>query len=350
MGATLTTPLSPRRTSYPPKDHSHTPHHFHVNTNLNYWALPSLPQESQEEGTEVKPEAAIGAAANSSHYSKRGSIPSRVAPRFSCMGIMLDNADGLPVFSGISYFPRPCIPALLHTHLASHSSALKNLLVVNSGTNISYTLQFKVNSQNTFCLGVEILKHSEGISPAGYSLTMHQRHPAATKLHISHRHTEIGWRGEGRWRGGKERGGERERERKREREREREREKERGERKRERKRERERERREKEREKERGGERGRERERREKCMHTSLHEKEGECTPATSTSSINVPDSQPPANRQYAYLTARFPSSSLSLWCSCSLRHPEMRIVCLARSSVARFGGTAVGGSPEMVA
>ncbi|KAJ8878416.1 hypothetical protein PR048_018994 [Dryococelus australis] len=33
------------------------------------------------------------------------------------------------VFSGMSLFPRPCIPALLHTHLASHSSALKNSML-----------------------------------------------------------------------------------------------------------------------------------------------------------------------------------------------------------------------------
>ncbi|KAJ8868580.1 hypothetical protein PR048_030118 [Dryococelus australis] len=39
-----------------------------------------------------------------------------------------DDAAGWRVFSGISRFPRPCIPALLHIHLAPTSSALKTSL------------------------------------------------------------------------------------------------------------------------------------------------------------------------------------------------------------------------------
>ncbi|KAJ8887684.1 hypothetical protein PR048_013902 [Dryococelus australis] len=43
------------------------------------------------------------------------------------------------------------------------------------------------------------------------------------------------------------------------------------------------------------------------CLPDISPLKEGERMPVPSASSINVPDSQPPADRQYAYLTARFP-------------------------------------------
>ncbi|KAJ8887484.1 hypothetical protein PR048_013699 [Dryococelus australis] len=58
------------------------------------------------------------------------SIPGGVAPRFSHVGIVSDDAAGWRVFSGISRFPRPCIMAMLHTHLASPSSALKTSIRV----------------------------------------------------------------------------------------------------------------------------------------------------------------------------------------------------------------------------
>ncbi|KAJ8891739.1 hypothetical protein PR048_004274 [Dryococelus australis] len=58
------------------------------------------------------------------HLGELGSIPGGVAPLiFSCA--VPDGASGRRVFSGISRLPRPCIPALLPTHLASPSSALK---------------------------------------------------------------------------------------------------------------------------------------------------------------------------------------------------------------------------------
>ncbi|KAJ8867415.1 hypothetical protein PR048_031216 [Dryococelus australis] len=59
------------------------------------------------------------------HLGKPGSISSRVAPGFSQVGIVPDDAADRPVFSGISRFPRPCVPAPLHTRLASPSSAAK---------------------------------------------------------------------------------------------------------------------------------------------------------------------------------------------------------------------------------
>ncbi|KAJ8883336.1 hypothetical protein PR048_015179 [Dryococelus australis] len=61
-----------------------------------------------------------------SRLDKSGSIPCGDAPGFSHVEIVLDDAAGRRVFSGISRFPRCCIPVPLYTHLASlPSSALK---------------------------------------------------------------------------------------------------------------------------------------------------------------------------------------------------------------------------------
>ncbi|KAJ8889717.1 hypothetical protein PR048_009218 [Dryococelus australis] len=51
-----------------------------------------------------------------SHRGEPGSIPGRVTV-FSQVGIVLDNAVGRRVFSGISRFPHPFIPAPLHIYL-----------------------------------------------------------------------------------------------------------------------------------------------------------------------------------------------------------------------------------------
>ncbi|KAJ8897817.1 hypothetical protein PR048_003170 [Dryococelus australis] len=55
------------------------------------------------------------------HASYQGEPCSKtggVAPGFSHVGIVPDDAARLRVFSGISRFPRPCIPMLLKTALA----------------------------------------------------------------------------------------------------------------------------------------------------------------------------------------------------------------------------------------
>ncbi|KAJ8896533.1 hypothetical protein PR048_001877 [Dryococelus australis] len=59
-----------------------------------------------------------------SHQGEPGPIPCGVAPGFSRVGIVPDDAAGLRVLSRISRFPRPFIAAPLHTHLAAPSSAL----------------------------------------------------------------------------------------------------------------------------------------------------------------------------------------------------------------------------------
>ncbi|KAJ8896824.1 hypothetical protein PR048_002170 [Dryococelus australis] len=52
-----------------------------------------------------------------SHQGEPGSIPFGVAPGFSHVGIGPDDAADGRVFSGISRFPRPLIPALIHTRI-----------------------------------------------------------------------------------------------------------------------------------------------------------------------------------------------------------------------------------------
>ncbi|KAJ8874481.1 hypothetical protein PR048_025341 [Dryococelus australis] len=61
------------------------------------------------------------------------------------LGIVPDEATGQRVFSGISRFPRPCNPALLLTHLASSTSALKNSMLRSgdTATHIKYHITSK---------------------------------------------------------------------------------------------------------------------------------------------------------------------------------------------------------------
>ncbi|KAJ8871730.1 hypothetical protein PR048_028066 [Dryococelus australis] len=54
---------------------------------------------------------------------------SGVAPGFSHLRIVPDDTAGRRFFSGISHFLHPFIPALLHTHLTSPSSALKTSIL-----------------------------------------------------------------------------------------------------------------------------------------------------------------------------------------------------------------------------
>ncbi|KAJ8869303.1 hypothetical protein PR048_030877 [Dryococelus australis] len=66
-----------------------------------------------------------------SHPAEPASIPGGVAPRFPYVVIVPNDVAGRRVFSGISHFPRLFIPALLHSHLASPSSALKTSMTVD---------------------------------------------------------------------------------------------------------------------------------------------------------------------------------------------------------------------------
>ncbi|KAJ8894265.1 hypothetical protein PR048_006877 [Dryococelus australis] len=53
-----------------------------------------------------------------SHKGKHGSTPGGVDPGFSHVGIVLADAAGWRIFSGICRFPRPCVPVPHYTHTA----------------------------------------------------------------------------------------------------------------------------------------------------------------------------------------------------------------------------------------
>ncbi|KAJ8878707.1 hypothetical protein PR048_019292 [Dryococelus australis] len=59
-----------------------------------------------------------------SHQGEPGSIPGRVTPGFSQVGIVPDDAAGRRVFTGIPRFPFSCIPALLYSDLISLETSL----------------------------------------------------------------------------------------------------------------------------------------------------------------------------------------------------------------------------------
>ncbi|KAJ8894007.1 hypothetical protein PR048_006615 [Dryococelus australis] len=60
-----------------------------------------------------------------SHLGEPDSITGGFTPEYPHVGIVLGDAIGRWVFLGISRFPRPCIPALLHFHHFSSSLVLK---------------------------------------------------------------------------------------------------------------------------------------------------------------------------------------------------------------------------------
>ncbi|KAJ8880395.1 hypothetical protein PR048_016864 [Dryococelus australis] len=66
----------------------------------------------------------------SSHQGEPGSIPGRVNPGFSQVGIVPYDAAGRWVFSGSSRFPRSWIAVLLHSRIISLSSAFNNSLLL----------------------------------------------------------------------------------------------------------------------------------------------------------------------------------------------------------------------------
>ncbi|KAJ8869873.1 hypothetical protein PR048_028882 [Dryococelus australis] len=75
------------------------------------------------------PKTVVSSLQTAYHPGEQGSIPGGVSSGFSHVGIVAADAAARRVFSGISRFPRPFIPALLHTRLASLSLALKTSLL-----------------------------------------------------------------------------------------------------------------------------------------------------------------------------------------------------------------------------
>ncbi|KAJ8875321.1 hypothetical protein PR048_023216 [Dryococelus australis] len=88
------------------------------------------------------------------------SPPGRVAHRFSHVRIVTDDAAGRRVLSGISRFPRPRIPALLHSHPISPSSALK-ILDVKSRPNLFTYIRHGTAHQTVKKQSLWYMQHDE---------------------------------------------------------------------------------------------------------------------------------------------------------------------------------------------
>ncbi|KAJ8888578.1 hypothetical protein PR048_008070 [Dryococelus australis] len=77
----------------------------------------------------IGPRRLSGFSLLTSHQGESSSIPGRVTPRFSKVGIVRDDTTGRWVFSGISRFHPPFIPAQFHssiTHICSQDLAVKS--------------------------------------------------------------------------------------------------------------------------------------------------------------------------------------------------------------------------------
>ncbi|KAJ8894023.1 hypothetical protein PR048_006633 [Dryococelus australis] len=82
-----------------------------------------------------------------SHQGEPGSIPGRATPGSSHVGIVPDDAAGRRVFSRISRFPPPFISVLLHTHLASPSSALRTSMLRAAQISVLHNRPFTVSME-----------------------------------------------------------------------------------------------------------------------------------------------------------------------------------------------------------
>ncbi|KAJ8867733.1 hypothetical protein PR048_031536 [Dryococelus australis] len=85
----------------------------------------------------------------------RDRFPEGSLPGFSHVGIVPDDAASGWVFLGISHLPFPCIPALVHTHLASPSSALKTSLKVYCDEISIHIRRCIVFRENDFSFGAD---------------------------------------------------------------------------------------------------------------------------------------------------------------------------------------------------
>ncbi|KAJ8897807.1 hypothetical protein PR048_003157 [Dryococelus australis] len=90
------------------------------------------------------PGAAVAERLNCSPPTKASRVqsPAGSLPEFSRVGIARDDAADRRVFSGISRFPRPCIPALFRSRFFSPSSALKISLATDLSLGALSRLQY----------------------------------------------------------------------------------------------------------------------------------------------------------------------------------------------------------------
>ncbi|KAJ8878899.1 hypothetical protein PR048_019502 [Dryococelus australis] len=143
-----------------------------------------------------------------SHLGEPGSIPGGVTPGFSRVEIVLDDAAGRRVFSGISHFSRPFNPALPHTHLASALSALKTHISILPAMR-SASSSSPVRLRYRPCLGVVspgYFLESNHTNMAGSARPCTALHGSVSCLHIpghavAGQHFPLGPCWVGRWEG-----------------------------------------------------------------------------------------------------------------------------------------------------
>ncbi|KAJ8884310.1 hypothetical protein PR048_016167 [Dryococelus australis] len=95
-----------------------------------------------------------------SHQGEPGLIPSRVASGFLYVRIVPDDAARRQISLGISCFPRLFIPALLHTHLTSHSSVLKTSILTSHSNLFTHLLTICTNSL-WYCVMSKDVRHPQ---------------------------------------------------------------------------------------------------------------------------------------------------------------------------------------------
>ncbi|KAJ8867037.1 hypothetical protein PR048_032899 [Dryococelus australis] len=102
------------------------------------------------------------------------SIPGRVAPVYSHVGIVLDDAAGRRGFSWLYRFPRPFIPALLRTHLASPLSTLKTSILLLKNVDSEHLIHHFVRLSST-----SVMRALHAIIGKRIGLSMRGRPPHA---------------------------------------------------------------------------------------------------------------------------------------------------------------------------
>ncbi|KAJ8872649.1 hypothetical protein PR048_026258 [Dryococelus australis] len=107
-----------------------------------------------------------------SHQGEPGSFPGRVTKIFACGNRAGRCRWSAGFFSGISRFPRPFIPALLHTHFALPSSALKSSLL-RAAQISSLAHSFTVRKLLLHYLGLKIVECAHAPMQNGVSGQQH---------------------------------------------------------------------------------------------------------------------------------------------------------------------------------
>ncbi|KAJ8889624.1 hypothetical protein PR048_009124 [Dryococelus australis] len=131
----------------PPADFPLPPHDIFSLAPILHCSLPSLGNSTPRWHTFSRLLA--------SHQGKQGSVPVWVTPECSYVVIVPDDDAGWRVFPRLSWFPRPCISVLLHSHLIYPTSALKTSLLRDAKTSYLKSILTVVIAGFEFRYGVQ---------------------------------------------------------------------------------------------------------------------------------------------------------------------------------------------------